>query len=121
MPRSRSRWDSSAGSMRGSGPPATWSPAAGGGPRARCGGRPPRGRGAGGGVGALYGVRMAGHDPAPPHEAYIPVSGGIFKDFSVHDFDALRFVTGQEVVETYADGGVIGFPGFEKYGDVDTA
>ena len=56
-----------------------------------------------GGLGTLYVVRMAGHDPAPPHEAYIPVSGGIFKDFSVHDFDALRFVTGQEVVETYAD------------------
>ena len=75
----------------------------------------------GGGLGTLYVVRMAGHDPAPPHEAYIPVSGGIFRDFSVHDFDALRFVTGQEVVETYADGAVIQFPVFEKYGDVDTA
>jgi myo-inositol 2-dehydrogenase / D-chiro-inositol 1-dehydrogenase len=76
---------------------------------------------AGGRIGTLYVVRMAGHDPAPPHEAYIPASGGIFRDFSVHDFDSLRFVTGQEVVETYADGGVIGFPVFEKYGDVDTA
>jgi len=74
-----------------------------------------------GGLGTLYVVRMAGHDPAPPHEAYIPVSGGIFRDFSVHDFDALRFVTGQEVVEVYADGAVVGFPVFEKYGDVDTA
>ncbi len=50
----------------------------------------------GGGLGNLYLVRMAGHDPAPPHESYIPVSGGIFRDFSVHDFDALRFVTGRE-------------------------
>jgi myo-inositol 2-dehydrogenase / D-chiro-inositol 1-dehydrogenase len=72
-------------------------------------------------VGTLYVVRMAGHDPAPPHEAYIPVSGGIFRDFSVHDFDALRFVTGQEVAEVYAAGAVIGFPMFQRYGDVDTA
>jgi myo-inositol 2-dehydrogenase/D-chiro-inositol 1-dehydrogenase len=72
-------------------------------------------------LGSLYVVRMAGHDPEPPHEAYIPASGGIFRDFSVHDFDALRFVTGQEVEEVYADGSVIAFPVFEKYDDVDTA
>jgi len=74
-----------------------------------------------GSLGQIYVVRMAGHDPAPPHEAYIPHSGGIFRDFSVHDFDALRFVTGHEVEEVYADGSVIAFPVFEKYGDVDTA
>lgn len=74
-----------------------------------------------GSLGVLYAVRMAGHDPAPPHEAYIPVSGGIFRDFSVHDFDALRFVTGQETVEVYADGAVLNFPQFERYDDVDTA
>jgi myo-inositol 2-dehydrogenase / D-chiro-inositol 1-dehydrogenase len=49
------------------------------------------------------------------------VSGGIYVDFSVHDFDALRFVTNQEVEEVYADGSVIGFPVFERHGDVDTA
>jgi myo-inositol 2-dehydrogenase / D-chiro-inositol 1-dehydrogenase len=74
-----------------------------------------------GGLGNLYVVRMAGHDPAPPPESYIPVSGGIFRDFGVHDFDALRFVTGQEVSSVYAEGGVVAFPVFEKYGDVDTA
>jgi myo-inositol 2-dehydrogenase/D-chiro-inositol 1-dehydrogenase len=74
-----------------------------------------------GSLGTLYVVRMAGHDPAPPHEEYIPASGGIFRDFSVHDFDALRFVTDQETVEVYADGAVIAFPQFERYGDVDTA
>ena len=76
---------------------------------------------ASGGLGTLYIVRMTGHDPAPPHEEYIAHSGGIFRDFSVHDFDALRFVTGQEVTEVYADGAVVAFPVFEKYGDVDTA
>jgi myo-inositol 2-dehydrogenase / D-chiro-inositol 1-dehydrogenase len=74
-----------------------------------------------GSLGTLYVIRMAGHDPAPPHEEYIPASGGIFRDFSVHDFDALRFVTDQETVEVYADGAVIAFPQFERYGDVDTA
>jgi myo-inositol 2-dehydrogenase/D-chiro-inositol 1-dehydrogenase len=71
-------------------------------------------------LGDLYTVRMAGHDPEPPHEGYIPQSGGIFRDFSVHDFDALRYVTGQEVVNVYADGSVLGFPIFAEYGDVDT-
>ena len=44
-------------------------------------------------LGTLYSVRMAGHDPAPPHESYIPVSGGLFRDFSGHDFDILRWLT----------------------------
>jgi len=74
-----------------------------------------------GALGTVYAVRLAGHDPAPPHEAYIPVSGGLFRDFSIHDFDVLRWLTGTEVEEVYADGGVRGFPVFAKYGDVDTA
>jgi myo-inositol 2-dehydrogenase / D-chiro-inositol 1-dehydrogenase len=73
-----------------------------------------------GGLGTIYVVRMVGHDPAPPHDDYIPASGGLFRDFSVHDFDALRFVTGREVVEVYADGAVLGFPVFARYEDIDT-
>jgi len=72
-------------------------------------------------LGTIYVVRLAGHDPAPPHESYIPASGGIFRDFSIHDFDVLRWLTGSEVEEVYADGGVRGFEVFAKYGDVDTA
>lgn len=72
-------------------------------------------------LGTLYAVRLTGHDPAPPHEAYIPQSGGLFRDFSIHDFDVLRWLTGREVEEVYADGGIRGFPVFAKYGDVDTA
>ncbi len=72
-------------------------------------------------LGTLYSMRMAGHDPAPPHESYIPQSGGLFRDFSGHDFDILRWLTGDEVEEVYADGSVRGFPMFAKYDDVDTA
>ena len=74
-----------------------------------------------GSLGTLYVLRLAGHDPSPPHEAYIPLSGGIFNDFSVHDFDVARWLTGQEFEEVYADGGVLGFPVFARYDDVDTA
>jgi myo-inositol 2-dehydrogenase / D-chiro-inositol 1-dehydrogenase len=74
-----------------------------------------------GSLGTLYAIRLAGHDPAPAHEAYIAQSGGLFRDFSIHDFDILRWMTGCEVEEVYADGGVRGFPVFEKYSDVDTA
>lgn len=76
---------------------------------------------ASGELGTLYVVRMAGHDPAPPHESYIPASGGLFRDFSVHDFDILRWLTASEVEEVWAYGGVLGFPVFARYGDVDTA
>jgi myo-inositol 2-dehydrogenase/D-chiro-inositol 1-dehydrogenase len=72
-------------------------------------------------LGTLYAFRLAGHDPAPPPDSYIPQSGGLFRDFSIHDFDILRWLTGSEVAEVYADGGVRGFPVFAKYADVDTA
>ena len=74
-----------------------------------------------GDLGTLYNFHLAGHDPEPPHEGYIPQSGGLFRDFSIHDFDVIRWLTGVEVDEVYADGGVRGFPVFAKYGDVDTA
>jgi myo-inositol 2-dehydrogenase/D-chiro-inositol 1-dehydrogenase len=74
-----------------------------------------------GALGTVYAFRLAGHDPAPPHEAYIPTSGGLFKDFSVHDFDIIRWLLGREVAEVYATGAVRGFPVFARYGDVDTA
>ncbi|MFL5757811.1 MAG: Gfo/Idh/MocA family oxidoreductase, partial [Chloroflexota bacterium] len=72
-------------------------------------------------LGTIYTIRLIAHDDAPPPEAYIPTSGGLFRDSSIHDFDALRFVTGQEVESVYAVGSVRGFEMFGKYGDVDTA
>ena len=45
-------------------------------------------------LGTVYLVRLIAHDHQPPPDAYIPVSGGLFRDSSIHDFDALRWVTG---------------------------
>jgi myo-inositol 2-dehydrogenase / D-chiro-inositol 1-dehydrogenase len=74
-----------------------------------------------GALGNLLVVRAATHDPSPPAEAYIAASGGIFRDLHIHDFDAVRFVTGKEVVEVYADGAVLEAEWFERHGDVDTS
>lgn len=74
-----------------------------------------------GSLGTIYSVRMAGHDPEPPHEGYIPQSGGIFRDLHIHDFDILRWLTGGEVEEVYAQGSVREFEVFAKYDDVDTS
>ena len=76
---------------------------------------------ASGALGTLLVVRAATHDPAPPDEAYIASSGGIFRDLHIHDFDAVRYVSGQEIVEVFADGAVRETPWFERHGDVDTA
>jgi myo-inositol 2-dehydrogenase/D-chiro-inositol 1-dehydrogenase len=76
---------------------------------------------ASGELGNLYLVRLIAHDQAPPPDAYIPVSGGLFRDSSIHDFDILRWVTGQEVDEVYAVGSVRNFPIFARHDDVDTA
>jgi len=71
-------------------------------------------------MGRIYTVRIAGHDPAPPAESYIPTSGGIFRDLHIHDFDIARWVLGQEIVEVYAQGAVRVDDMFARHGDVDT-
>ena len=74
-----------------------------------------------GSLGALHTVRSTTMDPAPPPMDYIAGSGGIFRDCAVHDFDILRWITGQQAVEVYATGSVQGDPQFAEFGDVDTA
>jgi myo-inositol 2-dehydrogenase / D-chiro-inositol 1-dehydrogenase len=72
-------------------------------------------------VGDPHLVRITSRDPAPPPMAYVRVSGGIFLDMTIHDFDMARFVTGSEVVEVYARGAVRVDPAFADADDVDTA
>ncbi|MFJ2441512.1 Gfo/Idh/MocA family oxidoreductase [Streptomyces sp. NPDC087658] len=76
---------------------------------------------ASGELGWLHTVRSTTLDPAPPPPEYVAVSGGIFRDCSVHDFDTVRWVTGREVVEVYATGSNRGAESFREAGDVDTA
>ena len=74
-----------------------------------------------GSLGWLHTVRSTTLDPAPPPDGYVRASGGIFRDCSVHDFDAVRYVTGQEVVEVYATGSNQGAGIFAECDDVDSA
>lgn len=71
-------------------------------------------------LGWLHTVRATTLDPAPPPAAYIATSGGLFRDCGVHDFDAIRWVTGREVAEVYAAGANRGAEFFRAAGDVDT-
>ena len=66
-------------------------------------------------------MRITSRDPAPPPLEYVRVSGGIFLDMTIHDFDMARYVTGTEVVEVFARGAVRVDPAFAEAGDVDTA
>ncbi|MDR3192848.1 MAG: inositol 2-dehydrogenase [Treponema sp.] len=72
-------------------------------------------------VGQVQVVKITSRDPAPPPPSYVAVSGGIFIDMMIHDFDMARFQAGSEVTEVYAAGSVLIDPEIGKAGDVDTA
>jgi myo-inositol 2-dehydrogenase / D-chiro-inositol 1-dehydrogenase len=76
---------------------------------------------AAGAIGEVHLVRITSRDPAPPPIEYVKVSGGLFLDMTIHDFDMARFVTGSEVVEVYAKAAVRVDPAIGAAGDVDTA
>ncbi|SFO90588.1 myo-inositol 2-dehydrogenase / D-chiro-inositol 1-dehydrogenase [Amycolatopsis arida] len=71
-------------------------------------------------LGWVHTLRATTLDPAPPPATYIPTSGGLFRDCGVHDFDVIRWVSGQEVAEVYAVGTNRGEEFFRAAGDVDT-
>lgn len=74
-----------------------------------------------GDVGEVHLVKITSRDPAPPPPEYVRVSGGIFLDMTIHDFDMARYLTGSEVVEVYARGEVRVDPAIGAENDVDTA
>jgi myo-inositol 2-dehydrogenase/D-chiro-inositol 1-dehydrogenase len=76
---------------------------------------------AGGKIGQPHILRITSRDPQPPPIAYVKVSGGIFLDMTIHDFDMARYLIGSEVEEIYAAAGVMVDPEIGKAGDVDTA
>ncbi|MEU5207683.1 Gfo/Idh/MocA family oxidoreductase [Streptomyces sp. NPDC020742] len=71
-------------------------------------------------LGWLHTLRACTSDRTPPPAAFIPTSGGLFRDCSIHDFDILRWLTGREVVSVYAQGANRGAPFFADGDDVDT-
>ena len=72
-------------------------------------------------IGTLHLVRITSRDPAPPPLSYIKVSGGMFLDMTIHDFDMARYLSGSEVEEVYTMAGVMVDPAIGEAGDVDTA
>ncbi|HYD74230.1 MAG TPA: inositol 2-dehydrogenase [Candidatus Binatia bacterium] len=74
-----------------------------------------------GAVGKLETLHITSHDPSPPPAGYIPVSGGLFKDMAIHDFDMARWLLGEEPSEVFAAGACLVDPQIGKLGDIDTA
>jgi len=72
-------------------------------------------------IGDVHVVRVTSRDPAPPPIEYVKVSGGLFCDMMIHDFDMVRYLSGSEPVEIYASGAVLIDPAIGQAGDVDTA
>jgi myo-inositol 2-dehydrogenase/D-chiro-inositol 1-dehydrogenase len=64
-------------------------------------------------------LRITNRDPDFPSMDFLRVSGGIFLDLAIHDFDMIRYQLG-EVVEVYAAGGVLIEPQLKEFGDIDT-
>ena len=72
-------------------------------------------------IGDVHVVKITSRDPSPPPISYVKVSGGIFCDMMIHDFDLARYLSGSEVVEVFANGAVLVDEEIGKAGDVDTA
>jgi myo-inositol 2-dehydrogenase/D-chiro-inositol 1-dehydrogenase len=66
-------------------------------------------------------LHIISRDPGPPPISYVKVSGGMFLDMTIHDFDMARFLTGSEVKQVYTAADVRVDPQIGEAGDVDTA
>jgi myo-inositol 2-dehydrogenase/D-chiro-inositol 1-dehydrogenase len=72
-------------------------------------------------IGKLETLNITSHDPAPPPVPYIRVSGGLFKDMAIHDFDMARWLLAEEPTEIFAAASCLVDPAIAAAGDVDTA
>ena len=66
-------------------------------------------------------IKITSRDPGPPPVSYIKVSGGMFLDMTIHDFDMARYISGKQVKEVFAKASVMVDPEIGKAGDIDTA
>ena len=76
---------------------------------------------ASGAIGDLETVNLISHDPRPPPPAFIPTSGGLFRDFTIHDFDMARWLFEEEPAEVFAWASCLVDPAIGAAGDIDTA
>ena len=74
-----------------------------------------------GAIGALETLTLINHDPAAPPPAFIPRSGGLFKDFTIHDLDLAFSLMGEPPSEIFATASCLVDPEIGRLGDVDTA
>ncbi|HEW91135.1 MAG TPA: inositol 2-dehydrogenase [Thermotogaceae bacterium] len=72
-------------------------------------------------IGKPHILKITSRDPEPPPIEYVKVSGGIFADMTIHDFDMARYLLNDEIVEVYATGNVLIDEKIMEYDDVDTA
>jgi len=72
-------------------------------------------------MGPLETLHIVSHDPAPPPIEYVKISGGMFKDMTIHDFDMARWILGEDPVEVYSTATAVVDPAIGAAGDVDTA
>ncbi|WP_167647092.1 inositol 2-dehydrogenase [Mameliella alba] len=71
-------------------------------------------------IGDVEMVVITSRDPGPPPASYIKVSGGIFRDMTIHDFDMARWLLGEEPVTVMAQGSVLVDPEIGELGDFDS-
>ena len=66
-------------------------------------------------------IKITSRDPEPPSIDYVKVSGGMFLDMTIHDFDMARFLAGCDAEEVYVQSANLVDPAIGEAGDVDTA
>ena len=72
-------------------------------------------------IGETHLIKVTSRDPEPPCAEYVKVSGGMFLDMTIHDFDMVRFLAGCNAEEVYVEAAVLVDPAIGEAGDVDTA
>ena len=74
-----------------------------------------------GALGRIEAIRDTMRDPSPAPRAYLETSGGLYRDMTIHNFDCVRWMMGEEVTELFAMGSAVVAPVFQELDDIDTS
>ncbi len=72
-------------------------------------------------IGPIEILSISSRDAPLPEIAFLRTSGGMFKDMTIHDFDMVRWLLGEEPVEVYGSGSCLVYVRLKEFGDIDTA